>query len=142
VQVGKTTTLNTPVEALEAEYPLRVERYALRTDSGGRGKRDGGDGLVRSVTVQQDATVSLLTERRRHAPAGSAGGQSGTPGRNLVDGEAVAPKLTLDVDDGTTVTLETPGGGGYGTFDEGNETPDSSESGTQDGGGDKTPDST
>jgi N-methylhydantoinase B len=126
-----TNTLNTPVEALETEYPLRVERYALRPNSGGRGEHDGGDGLVRSVVVEQDATVSLLTERRRHAPAGSAGGQDGTPGRNLVDGEAVAPKLTLDVDAGTTVTVETPGGGGYGrpdsgegTLDDGDETPD------------------
>ena len=125
VQVGMTNTLNTPVEALETEYPLRVERYALRAGSGGRGEHDGGDGLVRSVTIQQPATVSLLTERRRHAPAGSAGGQDGTPGRNLVDGEAVAPKVTLDVDPGTTVTVETPGGGGYGTPDDRTETPDS-----------------
>ncbi len=58
VQVGMTNTLNTPVEALEAEYPLRVERYALRPDSGGRGRFDGGDGLERSVTVETDATVS------------------------------------------------------------------------------------
>ncbi len=126
VQVGMTNTLNTPVEALETEYPLRVRRYALRTDSGGRGEHDGGDGLVRSVTLQRDATVSLLTERRRHAPAGRAGGEDGAPGRNLVDGEEVAPKLTLDVDAGTTVTVETPGGGGYGTPDaESDGTPDS-----------------
>ena len=114
VQVGMTNTLNTPVEALEAAYPLRVERYALREDSGGRGRHDGGDGLVRAVTVERDATVSLLTERRRYPPRGVAGGGDGQRGRNLIDGEAVPPKVTLDVEAGTTVTVETPGGGGYG----------------------------
>jgi N-methylhydantoinase B len=114
VQVGMTNTLNTPVEALEAAYPLRVERYALRAGSGGRGRTDGGDGLVRSVTVETDATVSLLTERRRHAPRGVAGGENGRPGRNVLGGESVGAKVTRDVEAGTTVTVETPGGGGYG----------------------------
>ena len=119
VQVGMTNTRNTPVEAVEAAYPLRVERYALREGSGGRGEYDGGDGLVRSVQVQTAATVSLLTERRRHAPRGLAGGEDGMPGRNLIDGGVVAPKLTVEVDAGTTVTVETPGGGGYGSPDTG-----------------------
>jgi N-methylhydantoinase B len=109
-----TNTLNTPVEALEQEYPLRVEQYALRDGTGGDGRQRGGDGLVRSVTVETDATVSLLTERRRHAPAGVAGGDKGTTGRNLVDGEELPSKVTLDVEAGTTVTVETPGGGGHG----------------------------
>jgi len=124
VQVGMTNTLNTPVEALEAAYPLRVERYALRNNSGGRGRTDGGDGLVRSVTVESPATVSLLTGRRRHAPQGVAGGEDGQTGRNLLDGDPVPAKVTREVDAGTTVTVETPGGGGYGT-DSADESPDS-----------------
>ncbi|ELY92493.1 5-oxoprolinase [Natrialba hulunbeirensis JCM 10989] len=118
VQVGMTNTLNTPVESLETEYPLRVERYALREGSGGRGRFRGGEGLERTVTVEADATISLLTERRRHAPAGVAGGDDGSTGENLLDGEPVPAKTTVDVDAGTTVTLRTPGGGGHGEPEE------------------------
>ncbi|MBX0293287.1 hydantoinase B/oxoprolinase family protein [Haloarcula nitratireducens] len=118
VQVGMTNTLNTPVEALEAAYPLRVEEYSLRTGSGGSGKHRGGDGLVRELTVEAAAAVSLLTERRRHAPWGLAGGGDGEPGRNFLDGEAVPAKVTREVDAGTTLRVETPGGGGYGRADE------------------------
>ena len=118
VQVGMTNTLNTPVEALEREYPLRVDRYTVRRDSGGDGRFRGGDGIVRTITLTADATVSLLTERRRHAPGGVAGGENGTSGRNRIDGEAVPAKVTTDVSAGTTVTVETPGGGGYGTPEE------------------------
>ncbi|RXK48627.1 hydantoinase B/oxoprolinase family protein [Halorientalis pallida] len=114
VQVGMTNTLNTPVEALEAAYPLRVETYALHEGSGGAGAHRGGDGLIRELTVLTDATVSLLTERRRHAPRGLAGGADGQPGRNLIDGEAVSAKVTRAVEAGTTVRIETPGGGGHG----------------------------
>ncbi|WP_339105602.1 hydantoinase B/oxoprolinase family protein [Haloterrigena salinisoli] len=122
VQVGMTNTLNTPVESLETEYPLRVERYAFRPDSGGRGRFRGGLGLERTVTVETPATVSLLTERRRHAPKGVAGGESGATGENLIDGEPVSAKTTVDVDAGTTVTVRTPGGGGHGDPDERDET--------------------
>ncbi|MFC7186700.1 hydantoinase B/oxoprolinase family protein [Halorubrum yunnanense] len=114
VQVGTTNTLNTPVEALEAAYPLRVERYAFRPNSGGDGRHRGGLGLVRSVRVETPATVSLLTERRRHAPAGIESGESGATGENLIDGDPVPAKTTVDVGPGTTVTVRTPGGGGYG----------------------------
>jgi len=114
VQVGMTNTLNTPVEALEAEYPLRVTEYALREGSGGAGRHRGGWGLVRELLVETAATVSLLTERRRHAPAGLAGGADGAPGRNSIDGETVPAKVTRDVPAGTTVRVETPGGGGHG----------------------------
>ncbi len=115
VQVGMTNTLNTPVEALEAEYPLRVTRYALRPDSGGRGRFRGGHGIERQLEIEVPATVSLLTERRRHAPRGVAGGEHGACGENLVDGEPVGAKTTLDVAAGTTVTIRTPGGGGHGS---------------------------
>ncbi|MGB9951182.1 hydantoinase B/oxoprolinase family protein [Haloarcula marismortui] len=114
VQVGMTNTLNTPVEAMETEYPLRVERYALRPSSGGDGRYRGGLGLERTVTVETDATVSLLTERRRTAPDGIDGGKDGATGENLVDGEPVPAKASVDVEAGTTVSVRTPGGGGHG----------------------------
>jgi N-methylhydantoinase B len=119
VQVGMTNTLNTPVEALEAEYLLRVTRYALRPDSGGRGQYRGGHGIERRLETEVPATVSLLTERRRHPPRGVAGGEDGACGENLVDGEPVGAKTTLEVDAGTTVTVRTPGGGGHGSPDSG-----------------------
>jgi len=117
VQVGMTNTLNTPVEALEAEYPLRVTRYALRPYSGGSGRHRGGHGIERQLVTEVPATVSLLTERRRHPPRGVAGGEDGAPGENLIDGEPVEAKTTLEVDAGTTVTVRTPGGGGHGSPD-------------------------
>ena len=117
VQVGMTNTLNTPIEALEAEYPLTVERYALRPNTGGVGRFRGGLGLERRVRIDADATVSLLTERRRRAPQGIAGGGPGSTGENLIDGEFVGAKTTVDVSSGTTVTVRTPGGGGHGDPD-------------------------
>jgi N-methylhydantoinase B len=114
VQVGMTNTLNTPVEALEAAYPLRVEAYGLRTDSGGAGRHRGGDGLIRAISTETDATVSLVTERRRRGPPGRAGGEDGAAGANYVDGEAVEAKTTREVPAGTTIRVETPGGGGFG----------------------------
>ncbi|MFT4930554.1 MAG: N-methylhydantoinase B, partial [Natronomonas sp.] len=114
VHVGMTNTLNTPVESVENEYPLRVERYGLRPDSGGTGTYRGGLGLERSITVRTDAVVSLLTDRRRHPPAGRDGGDPGALGENLIDDEPVGAKTTVEVDAGTTVTVRTPGGGGYG----------------------------
>jgi N-methylhydantoinase B len=118
VQVGMTNTLNTPVEALEAAYPLSVERYAMRSDSGGNGCYRGGLGIERSVTLGTDATVSLLTERRRLHPRGIAGGEDGATGENRIDGESVPAKTTREVEAGTTVTVRTPGGGGHGSPDE------------------------
>jgi N-methylhydantoinase B len=121
VQVGMTNTLNTPVESIETEYPLRVERYALRSDSGGDGRHRGGLGIERTMTVETDSVVSLLTERRRHAPAGLEGGDHGATGENLINGEEVPAKCTRDAPQGTTVTVRTPGGGGYGDPDDRND---------------------
>jgi N-methylhydantoinase B len=118
VHVGMTNTLNTPIEALELEYPMRVERYELAEGSGGGGRYPGGDGVVRSIRVLEPATVSLLTDRRRHRPHGARGGESGTPGRNLLGEGAeqteLPPKTTLRLDAGEVVTVVTPGGGGWG----------------------------
>ena len=114
VHVGMSNTLNTPVEALELEYPLRVERYELRDGSGGAGRHTGGEGLVRAIRALEPATLSLLTDRRRHAPLGAAGGSHGAPGENLVNGERVAAKATRELAPGDLVTVATPGGGGWG----------------------------
>jgi N-methylhydantoinase B len=114
VHVGMTNTLNTPVEALELEYPLRIERYELEYGSGGAGRHRGGDGLARSVRVLEPASLSLLTDRRRHAPAGARGGGPGRPGRNLLDGEELPSKTSRELPAGAVVTVLTPGGGGMG----------------------------
>jgi N-methylhydantoinase B len=114
VHVTMSNTLNTPVEALELGYPLRVERYALRRGSGGAGARRGGDGVVRELRVLEDCRLSVISERRTHAPGGAAAGGDGAPGRNLVNGEHVGAKLSRDLAAGDVVTIETPGGGGYG----------------------------
>ncbi len=119
VHVGMSNTMNTPIEVLEMEVPLRVERYALRTNSGGhggtraRGHR-GGEGVVRELRVLAPCSLSLITERRTRSPRGLAGGGDGAPGRNLVNGEAVGSKVAAELAAGDVVTIETPGGGGYG----------------------------
>jgi N-methylhydantoinase B len=114
VHVGMTNTLNTPIEALELDYPLVVERYELLYGSGGEGRHRGGDGLVRSVRVLEPAALSLLTDRRRHAPRGAEGGGPGSPGRNLVGEDEVSSKAGCDLEAGAVVTIRTPGGGGWG----------------------------
>ena len=107
VHVGMSNTLNTPIEAFELEYPMRVTRYEILYDS-------GGDGVVRAIQVLEPATLSLLTDRRRHAPKGVAGGEPGRVGRNLLNGRELPPKTSRELEEGDTVTVETPGGGGYG----------------------------
>jgi N-methylhydantoinase B len=119
VHTHMTNTLNTPAEALEMAYPLRVLEYRLRDGSGGPGRWRGGDGVRRSIQVLAErATLSLLTERRRRGPWGLQGGASGTAGRNLLvrDGhdQPLPAKHTLEVRSGDVVVVETPGGGGYG----------------------------
>jgi N-methylhydantoinase B len=119
VHVAMSNTRNTPVEALELEFPLRVTRYALRQGSGGAGGHRGGDGVVREIEALQELRFSAIGERRRHPPRGAAGGEAGAVGRTLVvraDGtvEDVGGKATGTLRPGDRLRQETPGGGGYG----------------------------
>jgi N-methylhydantoinase B len=114
VHVAMSNTLATPAEALELEYPLRVERWELRQGSGGAGAHRGGDGVIRELRVLDDCRLSVLAERRRQPPHGVRGGADGAPGRTLVDGEEQPPKLTRQLHAGDVVRIESPGGGGYG----------------------------
>jgi N-methylhydantoinase B len=114
VHVAMSNTLNTPVEALELEFPLRVTEYSLRRGTGGDGRHRGGDGVVRELEATAPVSFSVLTERRRHAPPGAAGGNPGAPGRNLLDGRELAPKDGGTLEPGQRLRIETPGGGGYG----------------------------
>jgi N-methylhydantoinase B len=114
VQTHMTNTLNTPIEVLELDFPLRIRRYRLRDGSGGAGRHRGGDGLVREFEFLAPATVTLLTERRHHAPWGLNGGAPGARGVNRYGAKTLPGKLTLAVGAGDTLVLETPGGGGWG----------------------------
>ncbi|MDP3775070.1 MAG: hydantoinase B/oxoprolinase family protein [Gemmatimonadales bacterium] len=123
VHVGMSNTMNTPVEVMEMELPVRVERYEIRRGSGGeRGERGekgerggrGGDGVIRELRVLEPCSLSLITERRVLGPRGLAGGGNGKPGRNLVNGREVGSKVALEVVAGDVVRIETPGGGGFG----------------------------
>lgn len=112
-------TLNTPIEALEYNFPLRLRAYELRANSGGHGRFQGGDGLIRAVQFLVPVSATLTTERRTRAPYGLAGGADGQLGRNLLlrgDETTILPgKITLDLEAGDTIQIETPGGGGWGT---------------------------
>ena len=114
VHVAMSNTLNTPVEALELEFPLRVVRHAIRRGSGGAGRHRGGDGLVRELEALAPMTYALITERRRHAPPGADGGADGAPGRNLLNGDELPAKASGELRTGDRLALETPGGGGHG----------------------------
>jgi N-methylhydantoinase B len=114
VHVAMSNTLNTPIEALEREFPLRVTRYAVRRGSGGAGAQRGGEGVVRELQALREMSFSLITERRRHAPPGAAGGEPGARGRNLLDGRELPGKITGTLKAGERLRLETPGGGGFG----------------------------
>ncbi len=114
VHVAMSNTLNTPIEALELQYPLRVERYELRLGSGGAGRFRGGDGVVRELRALERCRLSLLTQRRQLAPRGTQGGGDGLPGRNLLNGEELPAFVTTDLDAGDVVRIETPGGGAWG----------------------------
>jgi N-methylhydantoinase B len=114
VHVAMSNTLNTPIEALELEFPMRMIEYSLRRGSGGDGRFRGGDGVVRELEALAPLHYSLITERRRHRPAGADGGEPGAPGRNLLDGEELPAKATGELSPGQRLRIETPGGGGYG----------------------------
>ena len=114
VHVGMSNTLNTPIEAFELEYPMRVERYELLYESGGAGENRGGDGVLRSVKVLEPASLSLLTDRRRHPPRGANGGEPGAVGENLLNDEDLPPKVSRELEEGDVLAVKTPGGGGYG----------------------------
>ena len=115
VHVGMSNTLNTPVESLERATPLRIERYALRDGSGGAGEHRGGNGVVRAYRATAPCTVTLLTDRRQHAPQGVSGGRPGVVGRNLLNDDPLPSKCRVSLKPGDVLTIETPGGGGYGT---------------------------
>ncbi|MXY94815.1 MAG: hydantoinase B/oxoprolinase family protein [Caldilineaceae bacterium SB0670_bin_27] len=117
--VHMSNTLNTPVEALEMAYPLRLTRYHLRRGSGGAGTHQGGDGIVREYEILRPTTATILSERRAIAPWGLAGGDPAAPGRNLLidtDGseEELSSKVTRRMQPGQRLRIETPGGGGWG----------------------------
>ncbi len=114
VHVAMSNTLNTPIEALELEFPMRMIEYGLRRDSGGAGCHHGGDGVIRELEALAPLSYSLITERRRHAPPGADGGEDGMPGRNLLDGEELPAKAIGKLEPGQRLRIETPGGGGYG----------------------------
>jgi N-methylhydantoinase B len=114
VHVGMSNTLNTPIEVLEMEHPLRLRTYALRRGSGGTGEWVGGDGVVREFEALAPMEATLLTERRRHGPAGSAGGADGAAGANLLNSMPLSSKTSLRLAEGDILRIETPGGGGWG----------------------------
>ena len=122
VHTGMTNTKNTPVEALERAYPLRVRRYRLRRGSGGEGQAPGGEGIERDLEVLEDCTVSLITERRVSRPWGLAGGGPGATGENWLlpagddaRAERLSDKCTVRLRAGDVLRMLTPGGGGWGT---------------------------
>jgi N-methylhydantoinase B len=117
IHVHMSNTRNTPVEALEYTFPLRIVQYALRHNSGGQGQYRGGDGLIRTIQFLNPATVTLVTERRTTAPYGLNGAGAGENGRNtLIRNNQPIPlpaKTTLNVQPNDQIRIETPGGGGW-----------------------------
>jgi N-methylhydantoinase B len=115
IHVAMSNTLNTPVEALETEFPLRVRELSVRRGSGGDGEHAGGEGIARELEALAPMRYSLITERRRHAPRGRDGGEDGALGRNLLDGEPLPSKARGELATGARLRIETPGGGGHGS---------------------------
>ena len=115
VHVAMSNTLNTPIEALELEFPLRAVTYAVRRGSGGQGVHRGGDGVIRELEALAEMRYSLLTERRRHPPPGASGGSPGSRGANTLNAEALGAKAGGTLRPGDRLRIETPGGGGHGS---------------------------
>jgi N-methylhydantoinase B/oxoprolinase/acetone carboxylase alpha subunit len=109
-----TNSLNTPIEAFERLYPVRIRRYGIRRGSGGAGRFPGGDGIVKQFEFLTEAEVTILSDRRKRGPYGLAGGASGKPGRNRLGRRLLPSKTRLLVQHGDVLTVESPGGGGYG----------------------------
>ena len=114
VQTHMTNTRNTPIEVMETSYPVRIKKYAIRQHSGGEGLHKGGNGLVREFEFLKPANVTLLTERRLHSPWGLNNADAGKQGQNVLNGKTLPPKICIDVKAGDTLTIKTPGGGGWG----------------------------
>jgi N-methylhydantoinase B len=118
IHTHMTNSLNTPAEAMEYAYPLRVRRYSIRRETGGGGQFHGGDGIVREVELLSDARVTILSDRRKIPPYGLKGGESGAPGRTLLIGKenevVLAGKESVSAKAGDRIRIETPGGGGWG----------------------------
>lgn len=123
IHTHMTNSLNTPIEALESAYPVRVRRYAVRRGSGGRGRFRGGDGVIREIEFLTQVQGSILSDRRTTRPYGLAGGQPGRPGRNLMllptetrrlRSSRIASKTSFEAEPGAVLRIETPGGGGWG----------------------------
>ncbi|MCK5002584.1 MAG: hydantoinase B/oxoprolinase family protein, partial [Gammaproteobacteria bacterium] len=113
VQTHMTNTLNTPIESLEMNYPMRVNRYQIRRGSGGEGKHKGGDGLIREFEFLAPTEVTVLSERRQYAPWGLAGADDGRMGLNHSGQTELSGKFYRHFDEGDSLTIETPGGGGH-----------------------------
>jgi N-methylhydantoinase B len=114
IHVAMSNTLNTPIEALESEFPLRVRELALRRGSGGAGRHRGGDGIAREIEALAPMTYTSIGERRRHPPRGRDGGADGATGRNLLNGDPLPSKAEGALAPGDRLRIETPGGGGHG----------------------------
>ena len=113
-----TNTLNTPIEALEHAYPLRITRYSIRHRSGGKGRFPGGDGIIRELEFLGESQVTMLSERRKLHPYGLEGGEAAKNGENSLlhhnRRRKLPSKFNLRVEAGDRLTIATPGGGGYG----------------------------
>jgi len=117
VHTHMTNSLNTPAEALEYAYPLRVCEYRLRHGSGGEGKQRGGDGVVREIETLVPARMSLLADRRKRRPYGLQGGEDGKAGSNKIGDREIPAKGSHELEAGDRIRIETPGGGGFGNTD-------------------------